>query len=227
MSVRYALYAVPDAAWGDFGAAWLGWDNRTGADADHLLIPGLDLPAITARPRKYGFHATLKAPFRLDTSASLQDLRTSTKALCDDLPPVPLLSLQLSRLGRFFALTAPDEQTALMALAARAVSDLDHLRAPLSPSELARRRKSRLTPAQDALLEKWGYPFVMDAYRFHITLTGPVADPDTVEPKIDAALRSILQTPLTLDALSLMAEDDQGRFTQIDRFVLRGARDTA
>ena len=32
--------------------------------------------------------------------------------------------------------------------------------------------KSGLTDRQEALLTQWGYPYVMEEFRFHITLTG-------------------------------------------------------
>ena len=67
---RYAIYYVPDAdsALSRFGAEILGYDPFTGND---VLVPGdlimqaPDWPALIKDPRKYGFHATLKAPFPL------------------------------------------------------------------------------------------------------------------------------------------------------------------
>ena len=61
---RYAIYYLPPAgALADFGARWLGWDVRRGAAAVQLDLPGLR--DATEAPRKYGFHGTLKPPFRL------------------------------------------------------------------------------------------------------------------------------------------------------------------
>lgn len=222
MFTRYAIYFVPDAAWGDFGATWLGWKIHTGTNAETRNHGIPDHSALTDRPRKYGFHATIKAPFRLADTARVEDMHAQAITLCATLPPIPLTSLGLSRIGRFFALTAPAQQEALVALSGQVVRAFDPFRAPLTDAELARRRKSRLSDAQDALLGQWGYPYVMEEFRFHMTLTGPARYPDLVEGQISAALQDILQIPLTLDALSLVGETEDGHFQQIERFALLG-----
>src|SRR6266436_2078374 len=67
---RYAIYFVPapDTALYRFGAGALGYDCFTGADMATLDTLPVDAGAwreLTREPRRYGFHATLKAPFRL------------------------------------------------------------------------------------------------------------------------------------------------------------------
>jgi hypothetical protein len=124
-------------------------------------------------------------------------------------------------LGRFFALKAPDENAVIRPLAAKIVQDLDRFRAPLNEAEIARRRPDRLTPAQRHMLEKWGYPHVMDQFDFHLTLTGPTKDPSTVAAQLHAHFDDVLNTPLTLDSLSLMGEDAEGRFREIERVLLQ------
>lgn len=214
---RYAIYFVPNDIWADLGAEWLGWDNRTA----HPSTPYAgEYEGWVKRPRKYGFHATIKAPFRLADGASEDALQSALLTLCADLTPIELASIQLSQIGRFFAFTAPAEQQDLTRLAARAVTDLDTFRAPLTSADLERRRKARLTPEQDALLCRWGYPYVMDQFKFHMTLTGPIRD---AAPPQDVLLKHFaqgLQAGLTLDALSLMGERDDGCFQQITRIPL-------
>ncbi len=76
---RYAVYFVPPAC-SDlyrFGARLLGYDCYSGEDLGHPPDIGLDAPAweeLTHEPRQYGFHATLKAPFRLLSPFSETDL---------------------------------------------------------------------------------------------------------------------------------------------------------
>ena len=65
--VRYGIYVVPKAALYRAGADWLGWDSETGRAAPQPALDGLpESPAaLTASPRRYGFHGTIKPPFRL------------------------------------------------------------------------------------------------------------------------------------------------------------------
>ena len=70
MAMRYAIYYAPDPAsalW-LFGSSVLGYDARTGRNVPLLAPAGISLAdweMATTDPRRYGFHATLKAPFRL------------------------------------------------------------------------------------------------------------------------------------------------------------------
>ncbi|MEP4196618.1 MAG: DUF1045 domain-containing protein [Aliishimia sp.] len=222
MFTRYAIFFVPNGAWGAFGASWLGWNNQTGTyvKSGSWGIP--DQNTLTNRPRKYGFHATIKAPFFLAQGHNENALSEAAQSLCKTMAPIELTSVRLSRLGRFFALSAPDQQDALIQLSQRAVTELDQFRAPATQAELTRRRQSRLTPAQDALMLQWGYPYVMDQFRFHLTLTGPTQHADLVEGQVHAALSDILQVPLVLDALCLMGEAADGNFHQIARYPFAG-----
>jgi len=215
---------MPDGALARFGAGWLGWDALAGRAAEHPVITGLPRPLaeITATPRKYGLHATIKPPFRLADTTSLAALMTDIAALCDRLEPVMLDGLTLARLGGFLALVPDGQSAALHDLAASAVTRLDHHRARLTDSELARRRTARLTPAQEALLMQWGYPHVLDEFRFHITLTGrlPREEADTVAEALAPYLTPLLPRPYPVDSLCLMGEDDQGLFHLVHRYPL-------
>ena len=66
---RHAIYFAPPAGspLAEFGADWLGWDPATGRGRDGFDLPGLPRrrAELVATPARYGFHATLKAPFRL------------------------------------------------------------------------------------------------------------------------------------------------------------------
>lgn len=229
--LRYAIYYLPppEAAWTRFGTAWLGWDMDAASAVDHPELP--DLPArideITAAPRKYGLHATLKPPFRLAAGTTEQDLSDAVETLAARCEPLSVEGLTLTRLGRFLALCPDGPDAALNALAAACVRQLDHFRAPLTPAELDRRRMSRLTPAQDANLVRWGYPFVMETYRFHITLTGRLPDRTraAVQSVLTDALTPLLPRPLPITQIALVGERRDGGFQTLKRFPL-GARPT-
>lgn len=201
-----------------FGADWLGWDVDTGQ-----AVPSR-APDLTEVARKYGFHATLKPPFRLAVGADQAALEVAVSALAIRLAPIAVARLDVTQMGRFFALTAGGETTALNALAAACVRDLDAFRAPAAPEDLARRRGRGLSAAQEAHLQRWGYPYVMDQFRFHMTLTGPVpkAQSAAVRSRIVAALPAP-PAPYLLDEIALVGERGDGRFETIRRFALSGS----
>lgn len=223
---RYAIFYVPAAAdaWAQYCTGWLGWDSIAGAK---VAFPGIDnLAEATQTPRKYGLHATLKPPFRLAPNETQSDLETACLALAADQSPVQLHALRLTRLGRFLALCPPGPTgppAAIDTLAARCVSDLDQFRAPLTDNEMARRRGKGLSKQHETNLVRWGYPHVMDAYRFHITLTGRLSKPSltTLEDRLNADLGPLLPSPLTVSDLALLGEDQSGRFHLIQRFAFR------
>ena len=226
MFKRYAIYYTPepDSALADFGAAWLGWDSATGAPVAHPEAGGLDMAAITATPRKYGFHGTIKPPFRVAPGRTAEGLQTARATLCADAAPVTLTGLRLARLGRFLALVPDGAAGPLATLAARAVQELDAFRAPATQAELAKRRAARLRPAQDVLLVQWGYPYVLDEFRFHLTLSGRLEDDvaQATETTLAPMLAQLPLRPYPMTGLTLLGEDAEGRVHQITRYALTG-----
>lgn len=225
---RYAIYVMPEGDLARFGADWLGWDAVAGAPARHPAMDGLPRPIseITATPRKYGLHATIKPPFRLAADSTLGSLMDDVARLCARLDPVTLEALVPARLGRFLALVPQGPTEALSALAAAVVTGLDRHRAPLTQADLDRRRAgSPLSPAQEALLTRWGYPYVLEEFRFHITLTGklPRREAETVLDLLCPVLQPLLPVPFDINALCLMGEDTEGQFHQIHRYPLGAA----
>jgi hypothetical protein len=76
---RYAIYFVPPpgSPLACFGAVWLGYDVANGAEPPQPRLPEIAperLRNITAEPRRYGFHATLKPPFSLAAGATAEEL---------------------------------------------------------------------------------------------------------------------------------------------------------
>lgn len=217
---RYAIfYTLPPGPFAEFGAAWLGWDVALGRQVEHLQIDGLDVGKITKAPRKYGFHATLKPPFALADGQCENVLSAQFDIFCEKKFPVTLGAFELVRLGSFLALVPNAPIAALTALAADVVEHFDGFRAPMDTEELARRRARNLSPAQDQMLLRWGYPFVMQEFRFHLTLTGrmPRRQAAEVQKLMRPLITPMIVKPFKLDALSLMGEDENGWFHLIKR----------
>jgi len=221
---RYAVYFTPEPGpLCDFMAEWLGWDPAARRACDHPALPGLPAPVseITATPRRYGFHGTLKPPFRLASGSSASRLFADFEALAATLAPAEGDGLRIARLGGFLALVPAGDMGAVARIAAETVAALDRHRAPASPKETERRRATGLTPRQEAHLATWGYPYVMDEFRFHLTLTGRLAPQpmEAVEATLRPLLAALLPSPFVLASISLVGEDAQGFF-----HIIRTAR---
>ena len=219
MKSRYAIFFAPahGSPWWEFGARWLGRDER---DDTSLVQPTLvqiapdELREITAEPRRYGFHATLKAPFSLSGDHTIDDLTARLQVLAATLTPVLLGPLQVTTLGDFVALVPALATKELMALAAACVTGLDDLRVPLSEADLARRRIGRLNAREQELLQAYGYPYVLERFRFHFTLSGPLEPfaAQRVQQAVAAPGAQLNATaPLVLDRLCLFVEAAPGQ----------------
>lgn len=219
-----AYYAPPESAFADFCASWLGWDAATGRMVAHPEIAGLPMPIaeITQTPRKYGFHGTIKPPFRL--TGSVDDLKADMAALCARLAPVTCGGLELTQLGRFLAFTVTGDTAPLANLAAQVVEGLDPHRAPLRPEELARRSAGGLSARQETLLEKWGYPYVMEEFKFHLTMSGklPKAQVSIVKDLLAPQVAPLMPKPFVISDLCLFGEAEDGRFHEVHRYTLSG-----
>jgi putative phosphonate metabolism protein len=224
--VRYGIYVVPDGAFHTAGAEWLGWDSAAGQPVAHPDVPGLPDAAevLTRTPRKYGFHGTVKPPFFLADGTDIDMLHQAAEAFCAARPPVTIPSQEVRRIGPFIAIVPSEPSMALSDLAGATVAALDPFRAPPSEAELARRRKARLSARQDAMLMQWGYPYVMEEFRFHLTLTGRLGDAAADQARDALALHfaDVIPRPWTIDSLCLMGEDTKGRFHMLHRYTLAG-----
>lgn len=219
---RFAIYYVPsDGPLAEFGAKWLGWDVVTGREAVQFNVPGLH--DITMTPRKYGFHGTLKPPFRLKEDQTLKALEAAVSDLAALLSPADCDGLKFTQLGRFLALTPFGTLDGLQRIAEACVRELDEFRAPADEAELARRRKAGLSQRQEALLAEWGYPYVFEEFRFHMTLSGRMPDGalDGWTETLQGHLPE-LPTPFAIDQIALCGERQDGRFELIHRYTLTG-----
>jgi putative phosphonate metabolism protein len=224
-TARIAVYFAPPAAdpLAAAGATWLGRDPE--ADAP---VPQPDLPGIaeaTAEPRVYGFHATLKPPIRLAADRSWTQLLNAATELAGRIAPFALPQLAVMDLRGFLALRETAPCPPLQALADACVADLDPFRAPPSQEELTRRRRAGLTAEQDAMLERWGYPYVFGTWFFHMTLTRRLNDAEksVFLPAAQAHFAQALAAPHHVTDLCLFTQRNSGEpFVIAERLPLLG-----
>ncbi len=219
---RYAIYYVPTGGkLAEFGSAWLGWDINEGQETRLFDVPGLHDVSMT--PRKYGFHGTLKPPFRLKETTTFGQLDAAVTQLASALSPAACDGLELSALGHFLALTPRGNVDQLARVATTCVRDLDGFRTPASEAELARRRKAGLSARQEELLMSWGYPYIFEEFRFHLTLSGWLPQ-DEMANWADTLRRMLpdLPAPFWVDQIALCGEREDGRFEVIQRYALSG-----
>jgi hypothetical protein len=213
---RFAIYFVPAAetALYRFGAAVLGYDCYTGCEVPRRCGLGLTEAAwegLTAEPRTYGFHATLKAPFRLRSGLDQADLIEDVRTLAACVPSVPMIEPAVAVIDGFVAIVANTASPALDQLAADCVVALDRFWLPLLPQERSKRLAASLSERQIANLDRYGYPYVLEEFRFHMTLTGRIA------PERRGAIHGPLQDAFAglvgygsvpIDRLVVLRQDD-------------------
>lgn len=230
---RYALYFAPNPAsaiW-RFGSRTIGYDAATSEAFPPAAPAGLaaiDWAEATADPRKYGFHATLKAPFVLLQEKSEAELIDAVELFARQTAPVPEFALEVRALGAFIALVPKAANAALQDFAFRVVRDFEPYRAPLSSADRVRRLASPFTERQISLLDRYGYPYVDEQFRFHMTLTGKLAA-EEVEP-VRAALAAAWasatsESATSVDAIAVYHQKDRAApFRIIARFALNGQK---
>jgi hypothetical protein len=223
--MRVALYyapAVDDPLW-QRACQWLGRNPETNASVNQPDLP--QIAAITASPRLYGFHATLKPPMRLKPSATCQQAIDAAHEVAAGISPFTLPTLQVADLDGFLALRETRESMTLQALCDACVAGLDHLRAPSDEAELARRRRHGLSRAEEAMLTRWGYQHVFATWTFHMTLTRRL-DADEKEIYFGAAsdwFATALAQPREVAEIAVFTEAEDGAaFLLAERIKLRG-----
>ena len=219
---RFAIYVAPGAGSADTvggllrerAEQWLG-RSIAGNPVKPAIPEGWTRPvidAMTVSARRYGFHGTLKAPFRLAAGRTLEELNAAAARFAATSAAAVVPRLSLARLGGFFALVPGAEAPGLHALADAVVRDFDEFRAPPTEGEVARRNPAALTARQRELLTQWGYPYVLDEFRFHLTLTDRV--PEGEHPGVQRTLTDwfapLLGASLPVDALAVFAEAEPG-----------------
>jgi len=230
MSARYAIYYAPPAGHplSAAGATWIGRDATSGSARLHPVLPGVEvaeMAAATTFPRFYGFHATLKAPFNLSAGLTQDALITAADAFAARWARFNV-SLAPNALGPFLALTESAPSLDLTALHADALGAFEPFRAPLSEADLARRGAASLSSQEQAYLERWGYPYVLERFKFHMTLTGALED-DARARLLGAAhahFASVVAAPVPVDSICVFAQPErEAAFTLLHRAVFAPA----
>jgi putative phosphonate metabolism protein len=228
---RYAIYfaAGADNALSRFGAELLGYDAYTG---DELPFPGdatriaPDWRDVTSDPRKYGFHATLKAPMALATGKTEAELMAACATFAGSARPTPVIRPVVDSISGFIAVIPGEPVEALRELAADCVRDFDPFRPSLTAEDRARRKPEKLTERQRDYLDRWGYPYVMEEFRFHMTLTGRL-DSERRGPILEmlrARFAGLKLDTLAIDRIALFKQDDaKARFRIIGEWMLTPA----
>jgi putative phosphonate metabolism protein len=229
---RYAIYyaAAPDTDLDRFGARLLGYDAFSGKDLpfpDGVLQMAPDWRELTRDPRKYGFHATLKAPLSLAPGKTETELLAACEAFANTPRPVPVIRPVVDSISGFIAVVPAEPSAELERLASDCTSEFDSFRAPLAPEDRTRRNPSDLTERQCGHLDRWGYPYVMEDFRFHMTLTGRL-DAKRREPVLRMLRNSFSATgikTLAIDRIALFRQDDaDSRFRIVGHWKLRVRR---
>ena len=208
------LRTVARCPWWQAGSEWLGGDVESGLGYTPPQPPALARPVseLTQAPRRYGWHGTLVAPFRLADGVTPHKVLDDARHWAQQQIPF-ILPVEAATLGDFVALrpAEPGGEAAMRELASSALRTLGGLRAKPSAADLARRMAAPLTDRQRTLLVEWGYPYVFDEFRFHMTLSSSLEAADE-----RAALvawwhdRIAVLGPLAVEAAALFVEPAPG-----------------
>ena len=227
-TARFAIYFAPEIGSNlhTIGSQWLGRDSSSGKSIKQPNIKGISsnyFYKVTKNPRLYGFHATLKAPFRLNKEFPLKDLCSQIQKLSTLSKPFSI-NLKVRKLGNFITLMMDPNEQKMQNLASKLVQNLDQFRAPLHQEEIYKRRMSTLTISEDENLLNWGYPYVFDDFRFHITLTEKIqcrSDREFMASAASSHFSKSLDNATPVSSISLFVqESSETDFLQIQQFAL-------
>lgn len=126
----------------------------------------------------------------------------------------------------YFGLVLAERTADIDWLAAECVTHFDSFRAPGSASGVRRTEMGELSPREQVFLKEFGYPHVLSAFQFHVSLAGPL-EPHELN-KVAAALKPhlapFLAKPVTIGCLSLLGERaDNGVFEPVSRHPFQWA----
>lgn len=229
MPERYAIFYAPaaDSALWLRAAQWLGRD-ATGAEVTAADIAGIGpgrRMEVTTSARRYGFHATIKPPIVLSGGRDVQGLQSALAEFAASAAPVSIGQLVVRPIEGFLAIVPQVQSSELSDFAQHVVETFDAFRAPPSAAERERRLRSNLTPRQIELMDRFGYPYVMEQFRFHMTIADRLDDAEraVVQTAADAWFAPVLSEPVVLDRLALYHEPDVGAaFVRLDDYMLEG-----
>ena len=225
MTSRYAIYFSPEpnSPLEEFGKQWLGSNGNP--QQRHLpVIPGLAperVQALIEGTRHHGFHGTLKPPFELNPASSQNALLSAACIFARSIAPIELPPMELAVIGKFIALTPARSSAALENLAAQCVRTFEGFRVPLSAEQTAYYLRNKLTVHQTQMLEHWGYPYVMEEFRFHISLTDRIDDPTERAAMMKAVQQmttNIVNKPIVVRDIAIFFQGERDKImTALER----------
>ena len=223
---RYAVYYLPcpGSPLQRFGDQWLGWSITDGKFTNRLKgkMLATEHEKMTAKPQKYGFHGTLKPPLRLKDEFGQNEFVNAVRHIAKMHHPFTMPDLNLLVTSQFMALVPVEHSPAMHNLASALVTGLDNFRKTPTVEETARRLSAGLTSRQTELLEAWGYPYVLDEFRFHLTLTDRLEKDQTPEIRnyLQEQIAPILEQPIKVRDIAVVGQMENGMFTLIERVPL-------
>ena len=224
---RYAVYFSPpeESDLSKFASSWLGWDAQNAKKILHPIFKDLvsDITELTKKQSCYGFHGTLKPPFSLVETKNESELKAAILELSQSIRKFEISAVSLQLLNGFAAIVATNENDEIKNLAKKCVQELDSFRQPESLEKFQKRRSTGLSQNEEFYLQRWGYPYVMGSFRFHMTLTRRLNPEESrnVMAVLTAELSKILSTTLPIRDICLFGESHtSGNFQIIQRFPL-------
>ncbi|TFF24954.1 DUF1045 domain-containing protein [Jiella endophytica] len=209
--MRAAIYFTPPAgsALAKTAATWLG---RNPFDGEPTRKPDKTRDPLVASPARYGFHATIVAPFRLIEPSHLEAIDERLAEFCAAQTPFEITMSVPRKLGEFFALVPAEPSVPLRTLEDAAVRAFAPFRPKPTEDEIARRRPERLSERQRAYLQEWGYPYVFEEFRFHMTLSGALSKSEAkaLLPDLQETFAPFDGERLAIDQLAIFLEAEPG-----------------
>ena len=222
---RYAIYYVPseNSELDLFGKCWLGWDPYKGVEttkSDLSKLPSFKkFSSLVLTPKQYGFHGTIKAPFKLKNEYTYNDLENKVREISKQIHSFYFDQLIIKKLGNFIGLI-PTNNLKINAVSNKFVEELDYLRDELSESEIKKRKPHKLTSNQKQMLFKWGYPYVFDEFKFHLTLTSKlnVVEIDEVFRSLQNILKQVNLNKISFNNICIFGQKNDEKFYFVKRF---------
>ena len=217
---RFAIYYVPEPSspLGLFARNWFGYDPENGfSDRDYLGLDPAFVERVTQKPRRYGLHATLKAPFHLAEQYKPAKLLENFRRFTRHRKSFTLGRLKLSFHGDSLVLVPESNLVHINQFASQCVLGFDDFRAPLTVKERTKRLSSGLTAHQRVMLEELGYPYVLSEFQFHITLTSSLTEEEKVlvTEAIAPSLAEVFEVPTEIEQVTLLGDPGQGQYFQV------------
>ena len=231
---RYAIYYAPpkESSLEEFGRYWFGWDplNAKLINNKHRInylnrfgIKNLiNIDKNVLIPKKYGFHGTLIPPFKLNKNYSTNTLFKKTEDIAKKFKKFKFYKFKLKKINNFYAFVQNKKNNNINKLSNRLVRELFKFRSPLTKKEIDRRNPSKLSKLQLNILYKWGYPYIMSEFNFHMTLASEVTGNKLYFElkKIEKNKEIILNEINNFDKIYIFGENQKGMFENLENFSL-------